>query len=200
MMTVSFSSNTITAYRLENSVALSRDSGQAEANKTSNESTSDARVSLSATGIALASPEVAKTSSVPLAIIADSADKRSASYGQYTDAEILAASKKLNEREYLAFGHLSGDASTQGIANYAEAYLKYINSLPPEEQKSVRYAGTKESVTNLLTQAKARLSDEKAYGTAENQKPTSFILMMLEAMSASLADRQQNSLKHTPKE
>ena len=86
----------------------------------------------------------------------------------------------------MAFGHLAGDASTQGIIKLSEAYLKYINSLSPEAQQTGRYAGTKESVTNLLTQARAKLATENTDPTKKVVEPTSFIMMMLEAMSKSI--------------
>lgn len=118
-----------------------------------------------------------------LAVIADSADRRSASYGKYTNEQILDASKKLNEREYAAFMHLSTDASTTGIKKYAEAYIRYYDQLSPEEQNSPRYKGTRESVSNLLSQANAQLSAEKAHPDKKAEEPTSFILMLLDSMN-----------------
>ena len=120
------------------------------------------------------------------AIISDSLDKRSPYYGKYSEKEIFDAQTKLNQQEFMAFGHLAGDASTQGIIKLSEAYLKYINSLSPEAQQTGRYAGTKESVTNLLTQARAKLATENTDPTKKAVEPTSFIMMMLEAMSKSI--------------
>src|SRR5664279_234768 len=87
-----------------------------------------------------------------LAVIADSIDSRSTSYGKYTDQQVNDASQQLNAREYMAFGHFGNDASSQGIKIFAEAYIKYINTLSPEEQNSVRYKGTKESMGTILTE------------------------------------------------
>ena len=79
------------------------------------------------------------------AIISDSLDKRSPYYGKYSEKEIFDAQTKLNQQEFMAFGHLAGDASTQGIIKLSEAYLKYINSLSPEAQQTGRYAGTRKA-------------------------------------------------------
>jgi hypothetical protein len=117
-----------------------------------------------------------------LSEIADSADSRSKSYGKYTQQQILDASKKLNAREYAAFGYFGNDASSQGIKSYAEAYLKYINQLSPDEQNGVRYKGTKENMTALLAAANAQIAEENAHPGKKPVKPTSLLLMMLDEM------------------
>ena len=114
-----------------------------------------------------------------LAVIADSADSRSTSYGKYTDQQIADATNKLNAREYSAFGYFGNDASSQGIAKYAAAYVNYINSLSPEEQNSVRYKGTKESMTALLAAANADIAANPGKKPAQ---PSSLIEMMLDAI------------------
>lgn len=121
-----------------------------------------------------------------LAVIADSADKRSASYGKYTHQQIADATHKLNAREYAAFGHFAGDASSQGIKNFAEAYVKYISSLSPDEQNSVSYKGTKESMTALLAAANAQIADEKAHPGKNSAKARTFIEMLLDDMMKKL--------------
>jgi hypothetical protein len=120
-----------------------------------------------------------------LEIIADSADRRSSSFGKYTDQQILEASKKLNAQEYAAFGHFGNDASSQGIAKLATAYINYINSLQPEEQNSGRYAGTKESMTALLAAANAQIAAGPDTGNKPVQ-PKSLIEMVLDAMMKNL--------------
>ena len=115
-----------------------------------------------------------------LSEIADSADTRSKSFGKYSPQQILDASKKLNEREYLAFGRLSNDGSSEGIAKYAEAYLRYINQLSPEEQNGVRYSGTKQSVSALLVQARAAAAQESPKSAGQVDKPSSFLIQILD--------------------
>ena len=117
-----------------------------------------------------------------LAVIADSADSRSTSYGKYTDQQIADATNKLNARAYAAFGYFGNDASSQGIAKYAAAYVNYIKSLSPEEQNSVRYQGTKESMTALLAEANAQIAEEKAHPGKKPAQPTSLLMMMLDEM------------------
>ena len=144
------------------------------------------KVNISGAGMALATNAAMISHPDDPAIISESLDKRSPYYGKYSEKEIFDAQTKLNQQEFMAFGHLAGDASTQGIIKLSEAYLKYINSLSPEAQQTGRYAGTKESVTNLLTQARAKLATENTDPTKKVVEPTSFIMMMLEAMSKSI--------------
>ena len=144
------------------------------------------KVNISGAGMALATNAAMMSHPDDPAIISDSLDQRSPYYGKYSEKEIFDAQTKLNQQEFMAFGHLAGDASTQGIIKLSEAYLKYINSLSPEAQQTGRYAGTKESVTNLLTQARAKLATENTDPTKKAVEPTSFIMMMLEAMSKSI--------------
>ena len=121
-----------------------------------------------------------------LAVIADSADKRSHYYGKFTDEQILAASEKLNAREYQAFGCFTGDASLPGIKKYAEAYLKYINSLSPEELSGTRYEGTKESMTKLLSDVNAQIANG---GEPTAKDPSSLISMLLDEMLRKMKER-----------
>lgn len=144
------------------------------------------KVNISGAGMVLATNAAMMSHPDDPEIISDSLDKRSPYYGKYSEKEIFDAQTKLNQQEFMAFGHLAGDASTQGIIKLSEAYLKYINSLSPEAQQTGRYAGTKESVTNLLTQARAKLATENTDPTKKVVEPTSFIMMMLEAMSKSI--------------
>jgi hypothetical protein len=124
-----------------------------------------------------------KNASYPenLSQIADSADTRSKNYGQYTGVQILEAAKKLNAREYAAYGHLSNDASSAGIVKFAEAYLNYIKQLSPDEQNGVRYKGSKESVSGLLAQARAA-ANESASTPEKTDKPSSLLLQLLAAI------------------
>ena len=185
-MISSVSSNAIAAYRLDESALQKRESVQVEASNTHKGAGNSAMVRLSSAGIALATKD-------DPAIISDSLDPKSPYYGKYSEKEISDAQTTLNQLEFMAFGYLAGDASTEGIIKLSEAYLKYINSLSPEAQQTGRYAGTKESATNLLTQAKAKLAAETANGTDKKQEPTSFILMMLEAMSKNLDGKSTSS-------
>ena len=153
------------------------------------------RVSISEAGMSLAAKAAPMKYPDDPAIISDSLDKRSPYYGKYSEKEIFDAQSKLNQQEFMAFGHLAGDASTQGIIKLSEAYLKYINGLSPEAQQTGRYAGTKESVTNLLTQAKAKLATESTAPTKKANEPTSFIMMMLEAMSKNIEGQHTSTSK-----
>lgn len=136
---------------------------------------------------------ITEKSSYPdnLAVIADSADKRSQSYGKYSNKQILEASERLNKQEYLAFGQFSSDASTSGIKKYAEAYIKYYDKLSPEEQNSPRYKGTRESMANLLSQANAQLQSESGNKSEKaTQKPTSLLLMLLEDLKKKFDEKR----------
>jgi len=61
-----------------------------------------------------------------LSKISDSCDPNNKNFGKYTDKQIADATNKLNAREYSAFGHFAGDASSQGIKKLAEAYINYM--------------------------------------------------------------------------
>ncbi len=128
-----------------------------------------------------------------LSEIADSADTRNKRYGKYSNEQILDASKKLSAREYAAFGHLSNDASSAGIAKYAQAYIKYVSQLSPEEQNGVRYKGTKESVSGLLAQARAAAAEESASPAKKADKPSSLLLQLL----AEIERNQQKAGSHS---
>ena len=79
-----------------------------------------------------------------LSEISDSCDPHNKNFGKYTDKQIADATNKLNAREYAAFGHFAGNATPQGVAKLAEAYVNYMNQMSPEEQNGARYKGTKE--------------------------------------------------------
>jgi len=117
-----------------------------------------------------------------LSVISDSCDPHNKNFGKYTDKQIADATNKLNAREYAAFGHFAGDASSQGIAKLAAAYVNYINSLSPEEQNGARYKGTKEGAMALLAGANAQIAEEKAHPGKKPAQPTSLLMMMLDEM------------------
>ncbi len=117
-----------------------------------------------------------------LSEIADSVDPHSKSHGKYTDKQIADATNKLNAREYAAFGHFGDDASSQGIKQFTEAYLNYLNQLSPEEQNSIRYKGTKESATALLAGVNAQIAEGKNNPGKKANQPTSLLIMMLDEM------------------
>lgn len=121
-----------------------------------------------------------------LSEIADSVDPRSKSHGKYTDKQIADATNKLNAREYAAFGHFGDDASSQGIKQFTEAYLNYLNQLSPEEQNSIRYKGTREGATALLAGVNAQIAEEKNNPAKKTGQPTSLLIMMLNEMTQHL--------------
>ncbi|MBK1679843.1 hypothetical protein CKO20_05565 [Rhodocyclus tenuis] len=115
--------------------------------------------------------------------ITDSVDPSNKSHGKYTHEQIADATNKLNAREYAAFGHFAGDASSQGIKKLAEAYLGYLNQLSPEEQNSLSYAGTKESATALLAGVNAQIAGGKSNPGKKPDQPTSLLIELLNAMT-----------------
>lgn len=100
-----------------------------------------------------------------LSAICDSCDPRNVNYGKYTEQQISTAFQQRNEREYNAFGKYAGDATPTGIVKFAAAYVKFYDSLSPEEQKNPTYAGTRESATALLNGAKAMEGESNTSGT-----------------------------------
>ena len=84
------------------------------------------KVNISGAGMALATNAAMVSHPDDPAIISDSLDKRSPYYGKYSEKEIFDAQTKLNQQEFMAFGHLAGDASTQGIIKLSEAYLRIL--------------------------------------------------------------------------
>jgi hypothetical protein len=121
-----------------------------------------------------------------LSEISDSCDPHNKNFGKYTDKQIADATNKLNAREYAAFGHFAGDATPQGIAKLAEAYVNYMNQMSPEEQNGARYKGTKEGAIALLAGAKAMIADEKANPGKKTEKAKTLIEMMLDEMLKNL--------------
>ena len=119
--------------------------------------------------------------SVNLSVICDSCDPHNINYGKFTQQQINDAWNQRNAREYAAFGYLAGDASPQGIAKFASAYINYINSLSPAEQNSASYQGTKESATALLAAANSQIV-AGPYSGDKTAQPKTLLQMMLDAM------------------
>lgn len=86
----------------------------------------------------------------------------------YSQRELSAASDEVNRREYMAFGHLAGDATWGGIAKFAKAYIAYVKQLTPEEQATQGYRGTIESTTELLKVAEAHLQNGEGTQPADH--------------------------------
>ena len=73
-----------------------------------------------------------------------------------------------------------------GLKKFGEAYVAYINGLSPEEQNSVRYKGTKESMTRFLGELEGEISKEKST-LGKKVKPTkSGLLDMLDSITIHL--------------
>ena len=194
-MLVSGTNNPLPSYTAANIGQVQRQAADTGTTSSHTPVTTGDRVSIPEAGMSLAAKAAPMKYPDDPPIISDSLDKRSPYYGKYSEKEIFDAQSKLNQQEFMAFGHLAGDASTQGIIKLSEAYLKYINGLSPEAQQTGRYAGTKESVTNLLIQAKAKLATESTAPTKKANEPTSFIMMMLEAMSKNIEGQHTSTSK-----
>jgi len=74
------------------------------------------------------------------------------SNGQFTTAQQAEANKVQSAAEYNAFGKYAGSDSQAGNKQFVVAYISYVQSLPPYEQNSQRYAGTLQSAQNLLSE------------------------------------------------
>jgi hypothetical protein len=72
--------------------------------------------------------------------------------GQFTTAQQSEANKVQSAAEYNAFGKYAGSDSQAGIKQYFQAYISYVQSLPPYEQNSQRYAGTLQAAKNFLNE------------------------------------------------
>lgn len=53
----------------------------------------------------------------------------------------------LEKREYAAFGHFIEEGDRKA---YYRSYIEYFDSMPPEDQRSARYAGTREPAVAAL--------------------------------------------------
>ncbi|QKJ68292.1 hypothetical protein HQN60_15900 (plasmid) [Deefgea piscis] len=114
------------------------------------------------------------TNQINLSAICDSCDPRNANYGKYTEQQISTAFQQRNEREYNAFLKYAGDATPTGIVKFAAAYVKFYDSLSPEEQKNPTYAGTRESATALLNGAKAMEGKSESSSTSNTKYASLF--------------------------
>ncbi len=115
----------------------------------------------------------------------------------YSQRELGAASEEVNRREYMAFGHLAGDATWGGIAKFAKAYIAYVNQLTPEEQSTQRYAGSVESASELLKAAEAHLQNGEDAQPA-NQPAKDALTVFMEAYQnrmKSIDERRESSVK-----
>jgi hypothetical protein len=54
---------------------------------------------------------------------------------------------ELEKREYTAFGHFLEESDRKG---YYRAYIEYFDSMPTQDQRSARYAGTREPAVAAL--------------------------------------------------
>ncbi len=54
---------------------------------------------------------------------------------------------ELEKREYAAYGHFLDEGDRKG---YYRAYIEYFDSMPADDQRSDRYAGTRESAVSAL--------------------------------------------------
>lgn len=125
-------------------------------------------------------------------LVAESIDPRSKYYGQFSDQEVKAAFDSVNERETAGFGYTLGDQSLEGERNTISAYIKYLNSLSPEEQNSIRYKGAKERMTAVL----AKIEGEIARGAGSGKKSKIYksdIEKMMEDVIANFKELKERS-------
>jgi hypothetical protein len=121
--------------------------------------------------------------------------------GKYTEEQQQEACKKLNAREYAAFGHLGGSGSSWGMRDQMKAYVKYVESLSPEEQQSDSYRGTLGSVKSMISQFDAYIRDNnipdtrKGGGGDAAKIPDSPIVKMLKESSEALAKTVESRTK-----
>lgn len=84
------------------------------------------------------------------ALLVLSVAKEEAAYSQpsLTDAERNNLdTSELEKREYAAYGHFLEEGDRKG---YYRAYIEYFDSMPAEDQRSDRYAGTREPAVSAL--------------------------------------------------
>lgn len=126
-------------------------------------------------------------------MIAESVDTRSKYYGKFSDKQVSDSWDRVAAREKAAFGYFGNDASSEGLKKFGEAYVAYINGLSPEEQNSVRYKGTKESMTRFLGQLEGEISKEKLT-LGKKVKPTkSGLLDMLDSITNHLKKKHTHA-------
>jgi hypothetical protein len=126
-------------------------------------------------------------------LIAESCDSRSKYYGKFSDQQVKEASDRVNAKEFSAFISIGNDATLPGIKKYAEAYIKYIDQLSPEDQNSVRYKGTKESMTGVLAQADALMGSEKSTSGKKPKEAMSDIVKMFDAIKIRFIKQAKHS-------
>jgi hypothetical protein len=120
--------------------------------------------------------------------------------GKYTEEQQQEACKKLNAREYAAFGHLGGSGSSWGMRDQMKAYVKYVESLSPEEQQSDSYRGTLGSVKSMISQFDAyirdnNIPDTRKGGGGKEKIPDSPIVEMLKTAEEALEKRAAKRAK-----
>ena len=84
------------------------------------------------------------------ALLVLSVAKEEAAYSQpaLTEAERNNLdTADLEKREYAAYGHFLEEGDRKG---YYRAYIEYFDSMPGEDQRSTRYAGTREPAVSAL--------------------------------------------------
>jgi ElaB/YqjD/DUF883 family membrane-anchored ribosome-binding protein len=101
--------------------------------------------------------------------------------GAFTSKQMSQAANELNRREYLAFGHLAGDATPAGIVKLSKAYLAYYEKLTPEEKQCTCYKGSDTDVRRLLNQAEAALQGKKSDATPGSQELKDTLSILLDA-------------------
>ena len=126
-------------------------------------------------------------------MIAESIDTRSKYYGKFSDKQVSDSWDRVAAREKAAFGYFGNNASSEGLKKFGEAYVSYINGLSPEEQNSVRYKGTKESMTSFLGQIDGEIAKEKANPGKKAKKPTLNLLDMLNAITVQLKKKHTHA-------
>ncbi|WP_313195108.1 biotin biosynthesis protein BioC [Shinella zoogloeoides] len=84
------------------------------------------------------------------ALLVLSVAKEEATYSQpaLTEAERdNLDTTDLEKREYAAYGHFLDEGDRKA---YYRAYIEYFDSMPPQDQRSPRYAGTREPAVSAL--------------------------------------------------
>jgi hypothetical protein len=130
-------------------------------------------------------------------LIAESVDTRSKYYGKFSDKQVSDSWDRVAAREKAAFGYFGNDASSKGLKKFGEAYVSYINGLSPEEQNSVRYKGTKESMIGFLGQIEGEIAKEKANPGKKTKKTRLNLLDTLETITVRLKKKHTRTVAST---